>query len=405
MILVTPTLFTVERLFRLALGAVSCIALWVLADVAFSFAVRSWEQAPEQPQTAAISSGWPHARIGNGPLALNGGQESSLVPDLGKELLLLAIATRPDVPLKDTPLLVGLRTSKEKRIVASGQPLFLDFSDGQPLKFSSEAQALWIKPLVLDRASALIEAGLQRPLEGEGGWVDEKVQFVASVEHKERRLENGSAYDSLVRGKLWGKDALLQLYGGEEYRRDRDKVKVEFSSVLLVEEGDYLGWDGMGWQKIALSPESRKAPIAQVRRASPQGVEIDMWDKEGFYPQQVKLEPQPLSRLAPAPEHLPSSLRLRTATQVTCLLGKRRAVLKKGDWLLRTPAGWRVLKSVREIEECIQHKMRGELLVIDGLERTKNRVVLKGCAFDEMRTQSAPVNIPVAEKKGAEEKK
>jgi hypothetical protein len=316
---------------------------------------------------------------------------------------------------------VGLKNSRQECVIKNGQTLFLEMSQeenspGLELRFSSDPTPLWVKILVLDRSSLLLEAGILMRPEGTDAVVEEKAQFVlkdvasAIMSHqKETKRGEHPYYKLLKQAKVWGTDALLQNYGGEEYHSVQDKYKIEFTNgtssyVEFVGNGDYLTWDGEKWKQVPLKEAFSDQPIACVKASPAKGLEIEAWDETGFYPGQLKLDFLRSNKVNFRPENLPSSIRIRSSSQVTCLFGKRRVILKKGDWLLKTPNGWRKLKKEEEIEDCIHHRIRGELFVFDGIEKEKDALLLKGHLFDEMRTVMQPVAIPVAGEKKEKKK-
>jgi len=127
-------------------------------------------------------------------------------------------------------------------------------------------------------------------------------------------------------------------------------------------------------------------------------MDIEMWDETGFQYLEIKLPLETPPRLQCQMEQMPSSIRMRTSSQVSCLIGKRRVIVREGDWLLKTATGWRNLKTREEIDAVLEHRLRGQLLVFDHLER-EGGSILKGYLFDEMRTQQLPFSLPIAEKK------
>lgn len=88
-------------------------------------------------------------------------------------------------------------------------------------------------------------------------------------------------------------------------------------------------------------------------------------------------------------------MRLRNSTQVSCALGKRRVILKQGDWLLKTATGWRNVRKIDELQQLLYFRMKGELLIFDGIEREQGRLVMKGHCFNGSRTQMQPFSIPI----------
>ena len=79
--------------------------------------------------------------------------------------------------------------------------------------------------------------------------------------------------------------------------------------------------------------------------------------------------------------------------------GQTQDYLKQGDWLLKTASGWRNLKKLEEIDDVLEHRLRGELFLFEALEKQENALLLKGRLFDEMRTQSLPVSLSCRRKR------
>jgi hypothetical protein len=80
-------------------------------------------------------------------------------------------------------------------------------------------------------------------------------------------------------------------------------------------------------------------------------------------------------------------------------LNKRRIILKEGDWLIRSAKGWRIIKKSEEVEDYINHKLRGDLFIFDKLEKEHGKLVVKGHLFDEMRTNKQTMSIPIVSEK------
>ena len=87
---------------------------------------------------------------------------------------------------------------------------------------------------------------------------------------------------------------------------------------------------------------------------------------------------------------------MRSSSQVAWTIGKRRFILKEGDWLLKVGRSWRNLKTEKDIEDCLSHRLKGELFIFDSIEKQQGKVFVKGHLFDEMRTHVTELKIPVA---------
>jgi hypothetical protein len=80
-------------------------------------------------------------------------------------------------------------------------------------------------------------------------------------------------------------------------------------------------------------------------------------------------------------------MRQRTLQSISCKIGSKKTILKKGDWLLKLPGGWKVLESKQEIQNYLSYQLEGELLIFEGLERNKRQTTFKGTWFDKTRSQ------------------
>jgi hypothetical protein len=125
-------------------------------------------------------------------------------------------------------------------------------------------------------------------------------------------------------------------------------------------------------------------------------MEIQAWDEKGFSDFKVQLTLQPTTRSNAKIETALSLPRLRNTTQISCVLGKRRMILKKGDFVLKTAAGWHHVRTGQEMESCFKHRIKGDLFVFDGIEKEDGKMIAKGRFFDPMRTQFQTCSVPIA---------
>jgi hypothetical protein len=153
------------------------------------------------------------------------------------------------------------------------------------------------------------------------------------------------------------------------------------------------------WRVVNGDAVEKGSPMARVLTICPKTVEIEGWDESGFFSVHTKITSAALPPPLNNQELLPTGLRLRSSTQVSCLFGKKRLVIKKGDWLVRTTNGMRNLKRAQEIEDYLFHRLKGELFIFDGIEKAQGKALLQGHLFDSMRLQATPVTIPIETEK------
>lgn len=344
--------------------------------------------------------------IGTGALSLHMGRVVGLLSHLNQEMLILGRNRRPDANSQQIDLLLGLKTSGQEQKVVQGQPLYLEWQgkeEGASLSLASQKTPLWIKPLILDRNSILLEVGVEREGKEEKGQLI--LQDMPSEGVGKEAMGETPCFKMLQKGVCWGRDLLIVHYAGGEYAPLKEKQKIFFSDeglsyVCFVSPGDYLAWEENRWKVKTLDQISASTPLAHIKSAGTKGIEVEAWDERGFYSLHLKFPVQNVQKGNMKGDSLLSSIRLRNTSQVSCVLGKRRMLLKPGDWLLKTSSGWHNLRRFEEIEDCIQHKIKGELFIFDSIEKEQGKTLLKGRLFDEMRMQIQDIVIPVtAEKK------
>lgn len=383
------------------------LGLLIVAHVVFFF-VYPWrtKETPFQT-TRTVQKGrsalFAYESIGAGGLALHPRHALGWVSRLEDELALLAYNSRPDIPSKEAKLLISLKNGKETLALPNGKVLFLkEALLGKGLITSESTTGLWIKPILLENGAVLIEAG-RKLVSKEGISGEEKGEFIVAPQGGIPARYNPMQQlyiKELKSARGFHQDLLIQKYGGREFGSWREKAVVELTSRIssyacFVSQGDYLLYDQGEWRVTALEELKSDQPIAFIKSTSGKGLEIEAWDETGFYPLQVKIEMEKPNRFQPKPETLPSGIRVRNATQVSCAFGKRRVILKQGDWILKTATGWRNLRKADEIENYLQHRLKGELFIFDGIEKEQGRLVMKGNFFDETRTQIQPISLPI----------
>ncbi len=335
-----------------------------------------------------------YLKIGKGPFAISPKCISPEFEPLMRELVLLGRNTRPDSGALSTVCL-GLKTSGAQKQLIAGQKLFI-LQQGTSFQFSEEKTDLSILPLPLlsSRSSEVliqIEAASDKK---------EEVVLTSSPLF-EKTVDEEAFVQTLKKGKMWAPDLFLHQWGGEEYRDLSAKHKIELDNkIYFVSVGDLLWWDGGEWQ--IGKPILEDAPLAKCNSASVQGMTIDVWDSTGYISSSINLPLQQHSKLPQKAEEVITSVRPRSSSEITCQLGKRRVVVKEGDWWIKTDRRWRSLKTADDLEAFLHHNIQGELFIFEKIENTKGKTILKGRSFDKMRTESQPLCLVVnTEKKSS----
>jgi len=402
--------------FRLGFFMSSAFMIGIVM-VAFFYFFFETKQVPSpvlaETKVASVSKvSWPYEKIGSGCLSLNFNQTAHFASDLEHELFFLAKNKRPDFSSSSSLFILGLKNSKQYREILNGQTLFLSYESKKEeqekyLSFSSEPTSFWIKPILLEQGNLMIEV-FKEINDGESSLAKiEKTQFTLlenAAEFKRLVLNNEHREPSFVTllrsARLWGYDMLIKEYGGETYQALKDKVKIEFydqhsSYVCFVGPGDYLSWEEGKWKERKLEEISPNLPLARIRSFQGKELNVEIWDEQGFQMFFIALEKQAPSKLNVKLEQVITNVRHRTSSQLSCLMEKRRMVLKEGDWVLKTPLGWHIIKKSQEVIDLLEHRLSGELFVFDKIEKEEGILTIKGRLFDEKRTQIQHVMLPI----------
>ncbi len=325
-----------------------------------------------------------YAEIGWGPLALNGMRSQGPLPFLTREVVVLGKNSRPDV--KGASFLLGLNSSQEEMIVEDKQPVFLVKGEDDKWHFSLLKTALCLVPTSYETGRVLLHV--------RSSFIrDEEGSFVLKVFDKTSHLIEKTPYVKALEGaKFWGHDLFIKNYGGSDFRNLVKKNKIEVDGqVYFIGEGDLLIWRDGAWHWTSTSQPS--VPLAKVIAQSSADVQLQVWDESGFHSIILRKSLEKPQKISHKSEELFSSVRIRTPSEITCLLGKRRVILKEGDWWLKMNSGWKKLKTVSDIEGYLDHRLKGELFIFETISTDKGQVVLKGNSFDVMRTEMQPLSV------------
>jgi hypothetical protein len=323
-----------------------------------------------------------YMKIGKGPLAISPRGISPEFETLVKELVVLGKNTRPDIGALST-VSIGLKTSGNQKQLISGQKLFLA-ADGSSYRFTDEQTTLSLLPLPMAGSEVLLQ--IETPEK------KEDIVLTASA-FLDRSLDEETYVQVLKKGKMWAPDLFLHQWGGDEYRTLSSKQKVEIDGkVYFLTVGDFLWWDESEW-KVGKAP-LEDSPLAKLMSASVQGLNFEVWSPSGYSSSKINVALQS-SKAPQKAEEVITSVRPRSGSEITCQLGKRRVIVKEGDWWIKTDRRWRALKTAADLEAFLHHDIQGELFIFEKVENMKGKTILKGRCFDKMRTQSLPISLVV----------
>lgn len=325
--------------------------------------------------------------------------------DLSKTLLFLGKNSRPDAREDQTNILVGLKGSKQSQLVNPGEKFYLAYQQGD-LVFSKEQTSLWIKIKDIVDNTLQFDAAFILTNDETNDIYQEKLhqtKELTTEEEFEDTFLQSTYFQSLESAKWWLPDLFYEVYGGQEFESVKGAQRLEFLSqnpsvcflksktVLIFKEGAWCLYDNKG--------ATEQYPIAEVLTTKPSHMEVKVWDVSGMHSRVISFLPERTKPLNIKAEEVFSNIRQRTATQVSCKIGSKSSLLKKGEWLLKVGSHWKPLKAWEEIEKYLSFQLQGELFVFDGIEKNQGITVFKGHLFDTMREQMQVIRIPLPKQK------
>ena len=416
------TLFPVDKIISVLNWGFTSLLILSIGFLIFSLFPKLNETPPsflkraEKPLRRSLPTHYTFSE--GGPFAISSKLRSFPLPDFQKEIQFIHKSTRPDISLSERVFQIGFKKSKETIKTLPGQKTYLTYAAGKgkfthELKQSDEVTPLWVKPFIAEEGKMMLEVGLRLIGCNREKLLDEKKDIIVDplIEKEGKEIKathtppQFAAAVSELRGcKWWGKDHLFGTYGGEEYGKLAVHERLEFTNsfgieILYIKEGDSLIWKNGKWTPAVLGDETKNHYLASLKTVSPNKMEWQVWDETGLESISFSLQREKIENLTLSIQECLTGLRQRTSLRVSCRINNKATILKKGDWLIRGATGWHIIKNLREIEEILQLRTRGELLIFDGIEKTNGKSIFLGTIFSPMRTQMQNLKIPISDQK------
>jgi hypothetical protein len=323
--------------------------------------------------------------------------------DIKSELRLLVMNTRPDAKEQEKQngqprMQISFRGYSVPVALRSGQTVYFDIEKinssktwngpPAPLTIASLPTAWKITPIALDE-EVFVEVASQ---EDKAEFLLEKTDDASSPFYE--RARNSEWFKKIQTAKSWMIDCVSSSEG---------KAKIGMhdpQKIIPVSQGDFLFYASGEWQKGQIE-FAKGRPLAKILGANDKGLEVLVWDETGFFREKVVISPLTVAPYSFAKlDSLFSSLKQRNSSEVSCIMGKRRVVLKPGTWWIKSAKGWKRLKTRLEMEDYLSYRLLGELVIIEGLESFQGKCVLKGKQVDLFRMSEQPFSLNVAESPG-----
>ncbi len=308
---------------------------------------------------------------------------TAIMRGLFDDLIFIGVNNRPDQS-KISKIYLGFKSSGSRKETEEGKRLFVSNNHGEH-KFVEESTDLAVTAFLdpMDKNSLLLS------LEA-SGFEKESLKislssFAASSLDKENYIK------PLQDARFWAPDLLISQWKGKRYNELVEKSKVEIGGkIFFLGIGDLLCWNDENWE---LASARSSKPMAQLASVNPKSVEFQVWDGTGYSSSLVTVS---IGKSVDPPlilNQLLSSVRPRSPSEISCRWGGKRVVVKEGDWWFKNGYRWYPSRSLEEMDSIVYHRILGELFVVDKIEQRKGKVILKGSAFNPMRTELFPIYL------------
>jgi hypothetical protein len=353
-------------------------------------------------------------------------------PDLTKEIHVALKNSRPDSDLNQMPLVLSLRSSQEKKTIASQEKVFLkppQNSQDRKFHFSSFPTPIAFTASWADTKKVLLQLAIEK--KQFPGVVFSKQfssEFFIEPEQPKETLEKEDFFRSLSLAKWWGKDALVSTFFPEQEEQQRleifsespsedlalsaaapaaeaSLVASEFSrgpdsadfsqvnecnsataSIILIKEKDYLIWKKSFWQKIDSLQKAKGYPLAKIVSIQPEKLEIFSWNETGEKQGKIVLSLQTTEPIKKEEIFL-TEIHLRSKNQLSAKIEKQRILLKTKSFAYRKAGRWRVVKKAPFSERF------EKLFFLEKIQEEAEGKSIVGYFFDSSHTQKEEVKI------------
>ncbi len=364
--------------------------------VTFSF------QKQEQP---SVSPGHPFITLDKTPIQL-------LLPDLRNSISYHGANQRPDIEKERKSLHFSIRGTPHHVFTTAGEKTYLVYDRNTPGRFSFSSNnaktGLWFVPQAVE-----YQAEIAIYMDGcDGQLVTTPQEFhhfftVESPISNQRIITGwkigGEQVDTalLYRQKAcWhGQDLFLKEYGGNEFLYAQEKERI----IFTAEDGEYSCYVGPldclvfideKWHQVEPGLRSQGNPLLQVKKIDSLAIHFDLWDGEGKNRLLLTLQK------TPSPTLNQDLLKIKVVGAKSkkkwiAEICETRTSINEDDWLLLSENTCERLSTIEQIENYIQGRMSGTLLVLEGTKRINNMPSLVGKLFNEKRNEYIPVAIPL----------
>lgn len=356
----------------------------------------------------------PLQKVLSSPLfALSPVERPLRLPDLRSHITFLGCNERPDLSLSKVKIQFLMRGGTQNSVFA-GEKVYIRFDShvnrwvvsdkptSLSIMFSPGNGGVEVKEELVDEKGNV----QQNPTENSHFFMTAN----ASPQHNPSQQKweiGGLSVDATLlerQGALWvGRDEMVRTLGGEEFEYEAERERIQFGAadaahVLWAREGDTFIYDGERWEPVELGAESKGKILMRIRNVEEKCLRCDIWSPDGSSHVVCVLNRREDKKSIIFPEV--KLLGARSQRHWIAEIKGKRVVLSPTDWLLFTDEGCVKIDSEDFLDDYIQGKKAGVLLVLSGVERAHNKSNLIGTFFDASRSYKEDVSIPLYQSSG-----
>jgi|GEM_PF-6956130 len=350
---------------------------------------------------------------------LEKGLSATTLPDLRTLFVSYGKIQRPGSKAIEKKYLIGIRGKPSYISAFPNEKIYLQYDQGSSLhkwSFSKDniPTSIWLQ---IEETNGQITAFLfMKDLEGNviqkpkthAQFILNEVPLLLTPETLEGwtigSMNVDRSFLEQQNARWYGKDAVLQEYGGKEYEDEAKKEHIEFHSgkksySIYGEEGSLFSFNEEDdrWEEVAKgdSKATEGKHLLEVAKVSDSTLSFVLWDAEGT--KKLPLDLHKLPDLPPGLFDLNIKLigALSREVWITEIEGQR-LTLKADDWFLIKDRELQKITTEDELDEYLKGLLSGELLVLEEVSKTGGEIALLGKRFNSMRTKYIDVRIPMS---------
>lgn len=340
------------------------------------------------------------------------------LPDLRQLVIYYGKNGRPDAQAGRTTLHFGIKGIQTTTSVSPGEKVYFQYQPKPsqiPYVFSPHNQpsSLWMEASLVDN-----EALVKVFMKNEKGVIVQDPSAYAEFRLPEKELLKavGGANTWQIgphrvdgtllarqHAKWYGKDAFLEVHGGDEFKALEGKQRIDFGEgsdiySVFMANGDILIWENEKWKQVTPGPLSQGRPLLAVRKVDDRLMTFELWDVEGKGKVIINILKSNEAWAASGPQMLQRIFKFvgaRKRSQFIFEIDEARMLLSPGDWLLYTEEGWKKLADAQDIDDYVSRKKVGLLFVFEGITRKGDHQVLIGKMYNSTRSEMLPVELAI----------